>query len=175
MILNIFLTLIFICLAVWFADYAESKIDSPKEARFLRPLQDFIKLIFKRPIVAEKASKKLFFAMPIVIMTLTVSICSTLPIFEKSAIADLNLGVLYIISLLLLFGYSLIITGWAPNSHYTLLGSFRLINQLLVYTLIFSLILASLALSSSSLNIKDIVLAQQSPFVIVGMLKSKKG
>ncbi len=161
MILNFLFTLLFIIFSIWLIAYAESKIDSPKEANFFKVPKDLIKLMFKQMIIPSSASKKLFIMLPAAVITFTVTIYAVIPIKEDSVVADLNIGVLYTLSLLYLFGYSLILTGWSSSSRYALLGTFRLAGQLLIYIVVFGFILLSIVLCSGSFNIGDIVDAQK--------------
>ncbi len=161
MILNILFALLFIAVAVWLIAFAESKIDSPKEAAFFKAPADVLKLIFKRTIIPANASKKLFILLPVAVMTFAVSLYAVIPIKENTVIADLNIGVIYTLALLFLFGYSLMLTGWSSSSRYALLGTFRLAGQLLIYIIVFGFILASIVLSAASFNIEDIVMAQK--------------
>ncbi|MBR7159011.1 MAG: NADH-quinone oxidoreductase subunit H [Alphaproteobacteria bacterium] len=160
MILNLIFALLFIAVAIWIIAYAESKIDSPKEAAFFKAPLDLVKLIFKRTIIPSAASKKLFLMLPAAVITFAVALYAVIPIKDNIVIADLNIGVIYTLALLFLLGYSLILTGWSSSSRYALLGTFRLAGQLLIYIIVFGFILLSLVLSASSFNIGDIVEAQ---------------
>ena len=144
MILNLIFALLFIAVAIWIIAYAESKIDSPKEAAFFKAPLDLVKLIFKRTIIPSAASKKLFLMLPAAVITFAVALYAVIPIKDNIVIADLNIGVIYTLALLFLLGYSLILTGWSSSSRYALLGTFRLAGQLLIYIIVFGFILLSL-------------------------------
>jgi NADH-quinone oxidoreductase subunit H len=125
----------------------------------LQPIADAIKLLFKEPIIPSNADKVLFFLAPAITFTLSMIGWAVIPI-DEFVIADINVGVLYLLAISSLGVYGIIIAGWASNSKYAFLGAIRSAAQMISYEISIGITVASVLLVTQSMNLKQIVLAQ---------------
>jgi NADH-quinone oxidoreductase subunit H len=126
----------------------------------LQPIADAVKLLLKEDIIPDKADRLLFWLAPLVSVTMALLAYAALPIGPAFQIADLNIGLLFILAVSSLGIYGIVLGGWASNSHYSLLGALRSAAQLVSYETAAGLALISALLLAGSLSMKDIVLAQ---------------
>ena len=126
----------------------------------LQPIADAVKLLLKEDIVPDKADRLLFWLAPLVSVTMALLAYAALPIGPAFLIADLNIGLLFILAVSSLGIYGIVLGGWASNSHYSLLGALRSAAQLVSYETAAGLGLISALLLAGSLSMKDIVIAQ---------------
>jgi NADH-quinone oxidoreductase subunit H len=126
----------------------------------LQPIADAVKLLLKEDIIPEKADRLMFWFAPLVSVTMALLAYSALPIGPVFQIADLNIGLLFILAVSSLGIYGIVLGGWASNSHYSLLGALRSAAQLVSYETAAGLGLISVLLLAGSLSMKDIVQAQ---------------
>ena len=126
----------------------------------LQPIADAVKLLLKEDIIPEKADRLMFWLAPLVSVTMALLAYSALPIGPAFQIADLNIGLLFILAISSLGIYGIVLGGWASNSHYSLLGALRSAAQLVSYETAAGLGLVSVLLLAGSLSMKDIVQAQ---------------
>ncbi|QER42648.1 NADH-quinone oxidoreductase subunit NuoH [Thermodesulfobacterium sp. TA1] len=155
---------------VAFTTYAERKIIGRAQARFgpkevgphgiLQPLADFLKIFGKEDIIPQAAYKTVFKIAPVIVFAFTTVNLTVLPFEQGFILADLNIGVLFILASASLAVYGIILAGWASNSRYSFLGGLRSAAQVLSYEIALALSLASVVLMADSLKLNDIVLAQ---------------
>lgn len=126
----------------------------------LQPLADGLKLMLKEVIIPYNANKILFLLAPILTFTLALIGWAVIPLTENFVIADINVGVTYLLATSSLGVYGIIISGWASNSKYAFLGAIRSSAQMISYEVSIGLIIISVILCSGSLNLKEIVLSQ---------------
>jgi NADH-quinone oxidoreductase subunit H len=126
----------------------------------LQPIADAVKLLLKEDIIPEKADLLLFWFAPLLSVTMALVAYAALPIGPAFQIADLNIGLLFILAVSALGIYGIVFGGWASNSHYSLLGALRSAAQLVSYETAAGLGLVSALLLAGSLSMKDIVMAQ---------------
>jgi NADH-quinone oxidoreductase subunit H len=126
----------------------------------LQPIADAVKLLLKEDIIPENADRLMFWLAPLVSVTMALLAYAALPIGPAFQIADLNIGLLFILAISSLGIYGIVLGGWASNSHYSLLGALRSAAQLVSYETAAGLGLVSVLLLASSLSMKDIVQAQ---------------
>jgi NADH-quinone oxidoreductase subunit H len=126
----------------------------------LQPIADAVKLLLKEDIIPDKADRLLFWLAPLVSVTMALLAYAALPIGPAFQIADLNIGLLFILAVSSLGIYGIVLGGWASNSHYSLLGALRSAAQLVSYETAAGLGLISALLLAGSLSMKDIVFAQ---------------
>jgi NADH-quinone oxidoreductase subunit H len=126
----------------------------------LQPIADAVKLLLKEDIIPEKADKLMFWIAPIISVTMALLAYSAMPIGPAFQIADLNVGLLFILAVSSLGIYGIVLGGWASNSHYSLLGALRSAAQLVSYETAAGLGLVSALLLAGSLSLKEIVQAQ---------------
>lgn len=126
----------------------------------LQGLADGLKLVFKEIIIPEGANYYLFLFAPVLALVLALSSWSVLPVCSFSMIADINCGVLFLILISSLNVYPIMLSGWASNSQYGLLGSVRSISQMISYEIPLSMSILPIVAYSSSLNLSTIVFLQ---------------
>jgi NADH-quinone oxidoreductase subunit H len=134
----------------------------------LQPIADAVKLLLKEDIIPEKADRLMFWFAPLVSVTMALLAYSALAIGPAFQIADLNIGLLFILAISSLGIYGIVLGGWASNSHYSLLGALRSAAQLVSYETAAGLALISVLLLAGSLSMKDIVQAQSDQGVWFG-------
>ena len=127
----------------------------------LQSLADALKYIFKEIIIPASSNKIIFILAPIVTMTLALIAWAVIPFSENFVLADINVGILYIFAVSSLGVYGIIMGGWASNSKYPFLGSIRSAAQMVSYEVSIGIIIINVLLCVGSLNLSDIVLAQQ--------------
>lgn len=127
----------------------------------LQPLADGLKLMFKEVIIPQNANKILFLLSPIITFTLALIGWAVVPFCEKFYIANINVGVTYLLATSSLGVYGIIISGWSSNSKYAFLGAIRSSAQMISYEVSIGLIIITVILLVGSLNLGDIVMAQQ--------------
>lgn len=127
----------------------------------LQGLADGVKLVLKEVIIPEGANYYLFLFAPVLALVLALVSWSVLPVCSFSMIADINCGVLFLILISSLNVYPIMLSGWASNSQYGLLGSVRSISQIISYEIPFSMALLPIIAYSNSLNLTTIVLLQE--------------
>ena len=133
----------------------------------LQTLADALKYIFKEIIIPASADKIVFILAPIVTMTLALVVWAVIPFSEKMIISDINVGILYVFAISSLGVYGIILGGWASNSKYPFLGSLRSAAQMISYEVSIGIIIINVLLCVGSLNLKDIVLAQEKLWFVI--------
>ncbi|MBM3579259.1 MAG: NADH-quinone oxidoreductase subunit NuoH [Alphaproteobacteria bacterium] len=136
----------------------------------LQPLADGLKLMLKEVIIPTNANKVLFFLAPIITFVLALIGWAVIPFSEKFVIADLNIGIMYLLAASSLGVYGIIIAGWASNSKYAFLGAIRSSAQMISYEVSIGLIIISVVLLVGSMRLNDIVLAQREHWFVLPML-----
>ena len=133
----------------------------------LQSLADALKYIFKEIIIPASSNKIIFILAPIITMTLALIAWAVIPFGENQVLADINVGILYIFAVSSLGVYGIIMGGWASNSKYPFLGSIRSAAQMVSYEVSIGIIIINVLLCVGSLNLSDIVLAQQNIWFII--------
>jgi len=130
-------------------------------------LADALKYIFKEIIIPASSNKIIFILAPIVTMTLALIAWAVIPFSEDYVLADINVGILYIFAISSLGVYGIIMGGWASNSKYPFLGSIRSAAQMVSYEVSIGVIIINVLLCVGSLNLNDIVLAQEKIWFVI--------
>ena len=130
-------------------------------------LADALKYMFKEIIIPASANKIIFILAPIVTMTLALAAWAAIPFSEKFVLANINVGILYLFAISSLGVYGIIMGGWASNSKYPFLGSIRSAAQMVSYEVSIGIIIINVLLCVGSLNLTDIVLAQEKIWFII--------
>ena len=130
-------------------------------------LADALKYLFKEIIIPASSNKIIFILAPIVTMTLALVAWAVIPFSEDFVLANINVGILYIFAVSSLGVYGIIMGGWASNSKYPFLGSIRSAAQMVSYEVSIGIIIINVLLCVGSLNLSDIVLAQEKIWFIV--------
>ena len=126
----------------------------------LTPIADAVKLIFKEIIRPTAANKPLFFLGPIMTIMPALAAWVVIPFGPEVALANINAGLLFLMAITSLEVYGVIIAGWASNSKYAFLGALRASAQMVSYEIAMGFALVVVLMVSASLNMSDIVLAQ---------------
>ena len=130
-------------------------------------IADALKYMFKEIIIPASANKVIFIFAPIVTLTLALIGWAVIPFSETWVLADINVGILYLFAISSLGVYGIIMGGWASNSKYPFLGAIRSAAQMVSYEVSIGLIIINVLLCVGSLNLKDIVLAQQKIWFVI--------
>lgn len=137
----------------------------------LQPLADGVKLFSKEMVIPNHVSIILYFFAPILALTLALAVWGLMPLSKSSVISDLNLGILLIFALSSIGVYAILMSGWSSNSKYAFLGSLRAAAQMISYEVSIGLIIISVILCCGSLNLFNIIHAQeQSVWFIIPLL-----
>ncbi len=126
----------------------------------LQSFADLLKFVFKEPVIPASADKVVFFIAPLVTSVLALSAWVVIPINAGWALADINVGVLYIFAISSLGVYGIIMAGWASNSKYAFLGALRSAAQMVSYEVSIGFVIITVLLCVGSLNLSDVVTAQ---------------
>jgi len=171
MLLKIIIVVSVIMLHVTYATYFERKSIGHMQVRLgpmrvgphglLQPIADFIKLFFKEDIIPAKADKPVFFLAPVVSVFAAMSSLAVIPFFEGFVIADINIGLLYVFAMSSLGAYGVVLAGWSSGSKYSFLGGLRASAQVISYEIALGLSLVGVMMMAGSLNLTEIVKAQQ--------------
>ena len=133
-------------------------------------LADALKYIFKEIIIPASANKIIFILAPIVTMTLALISWAVIPFSEEYVLANINVGILYLFAVSSLGVYGIIMGGWASNSKYPFLGAIRSAAQMVSYEVSIGVIIINVLLCVGSLNLTDIVMAQENLWFILPLL-----
>jgi NADH-quinone oxidoreductase subunit H len=126
----------------------------------LQSFADLLKFVFKEPIIPASADKVVFFLAPLVTSVLALSAWVVIPLAPGWALANINVGVLYIFAISSLGVYGIIMAGWASNSKYAFLGALRSAAQMVSYEVSIGFVIITVLLCVGSLNLSDVVTAQ---------------
>lgn len=126
-----------------------------------QPLADVFKLLLKEIIIPQNANRFLFLLAPILSVAPAFAAWAVIPADDWLVLADINAGLLYVLAMTSLGVYGLIVAGWASNSKYAFLGALRSTAQMVSYEIAMGFSLIGVLLLAGSLNLSEIVLAQQ--------------
>ena len=130
----------------------------------LQSFADMLKFVLKEPIIPSKSDKFVFLLAPIVTTVLALAAWAVVPIDKGWAVADINVGILYILAISSLEVYGIIMGGWASNSKYPFLGALRSAAQMISYEVSIGFVIVTVLLLVGSLNLTDIVMAQKGDY-----------
>jgi NADH-quinone oxidoreductase subunit H len=127
----------------------------------LQTFADLLKFVFKEVIIPDTANKGVFLLAPLVSSMLALAAWAVVPVAEGWAIADINVGILYLFAISSLGVYGIIMGGWASNSKYPFLGALRSAAQMVSYEVSIGFVIITVLLCVGSLNLTDVVLSQK--------------
>ncbi len=178
MIAKSLLVLVVLLTYVAFALLADRKIWAAVQLRrgpnvvgpfgLLQSFADLLKFVLKEPVIPAGASKAVFLLAPIVTATLALAGWAVVPVADGWAVADLNVGILYVFAISSLGVYGVIMGGWASNSKYPFLGALRSAAQMVSYEVSIGFVIITVLLCAGSLNLNDIVKAQDTQYGLFG-------
>ncbi len=170
-ILEIVVIVVPIMLAVAYLTLAERKVIGYIQVRIgpnrvgprglLQPIADGLKLALKEIIIPSRANRFLFLMAPLLALAPALAAWAVIPFDDGMILADINAGLLYVLALTSLSVYGIIIAGWASNSKYAFLGAMRSAAQMVAYEIAMGFALVGVLMAAGSLNLGDIVRAQQ--------------
>jgi NADH-quinone oxidoreductase subunit H len=162
--------LVSVLLVVAYLIYADRKIWAAVQMRrgpnvvgpfgLLQSFADLLKFVFKEVVIPDGANKGVFVIAPLVTSVLALSAWAVIPLDKGWAIANINVGILYLFAISSLGVYGVIMGGWASNSKYPFLAALRSAAQMVSYEVSIGFIIITVLLCAGSLNLQDIVLAQ---------------
>lgn len=167
-------------LAIAYLTYAERKVIAAMQMRkgpnvvgpfgLLQPIADGLKLLLKETIIPAGANRIVFVLAPMVTFILALVAWAVIPFGPGVVLADINVGILYLFAISSLGVYGIIMAGWASNSRYAFLGALRSAAQMVSYEVSIGFVIITVLLCVGSLNLSDIVLAQQNLWFAVPLL-----
>jgi NADH-quinone oxidoreductase subunit H len=165
-------------IAVAYYIYADRKIWAAVQLRrgpnvvgawgLLQSFADMLKFVLKEPTIPDSANKGVFLLAPLVTAVLALGAWAVIPVADGWAISNLNVGVLYIFAISSLGVYGIIMGGWASNSKYPFLAALRSAAQMVSYEVSIGFVIITVLLCAGSLNLNDIVKAQDTNLGIFG-------
>jgi NADH-quinone oxidoreductase subunit H len=172
------LLLVALLIAVSYIIYADRKIWAAVQLRrgpnvvgpwgLLQSFADLLKFVLKEPVIPSSANKGLFLLAPLITCILALAVWAVIPMSEGLAIANINVGILYIFAISSLGVYGVIIGGWASNNKYAFLSALRSAAQMVSYEVSIGFVIVTVLLCAGSLNLTDIVKAQESKWGMLG-------
>jgi NADH-quinone oxidoreductase subunit H len=130
----------------------------------LQSFADLLKFVLKEPTIPDGANKGVFLLAPLVTCVLALAAWAVIPVNAKWVIADINVGILYIFAISSLMVYGVIMAGWASNSKYPFLAALRSAAQMVSYEVSIGFVIITVLLCVGSLNLSQIVAAQNGRF-----------
>ena len=179
MIINIVIILIKVAIVIGvtllhvaYATYWERKVIAHMQLRLgprevgpfglFQPFADGIKLFFKEDIIPANSDKPIFYLAPVIFFVSALTSLSVLPFFEGFVVANINVGLLFLLGMSSLGAYGIVMSGWSSGSKYSFLGGLRSASQVISYEIAMGLSLVGVMIMAGSLNLTEIVEAQAS-------------
>jgi len=167
-------------IGVAYLTYAERKVLAAVQLRkgpnvtgpfgLWQPFADAIKMLFKETIIPDGSNRFLFLFAPVITFGLAIIAWAVIPVNDHWAIANINVGMLYLFAISSLGVYGVIIAGWASNSKFAFLGAMRAAAQMVSYEVSIGLVILSVLVCAGSLNLNAIVLAQRHIWFAIPLL-----
>ena len=172
------LMLVALLIFIAYALYADRKVWAAVQLRrgpnvvgpwgLFQSFADLLKFVLKEPIIPAPANKGMFLLAPLLMCTLSLAAWAVIPLNTGWAIADINVGVLYIFAISSLGVYGVIMGGWASNSKYPFLGALRSAAQMVSYEVSIGFVIVTVLMCAGTLNLSAIVEAQNTGLGILG-------
>src|SRR5215207_8475564 len=172
------LMLVALLIFIAYALYADRKVWAAVQLRrgpnvvgpwgLLQSFADLLKFVLKEPVIPASANKGLFLLAPLLTAVLALASWGVIPLADGWAIANINVGILYIFAISSLGVYGIIIGGWASNSKYPFLGALRSAAQMVSYEVSLGFVIVTVLMCAGSLNLSRIVMAQDTALGLLG-------
>lgn len=127
----------------------------------LQSFADGLKVFLQETIIPSAANKGIFLLAPIITFTVALAAWAVIPFWDGGVVADINVGLLYILAISSLGVYGVVMSGWASNSKYPFFSAMRAAAQMISYEVSIGFILVCVVLWSKSFNMSEIVMAQK--------------
>jgi NADH-quinone oxidoreductase subunit H len=170
--------LVILLILVAFLLYADRKVWAAVQMRrgpnvvgpwgLLQSFADLLKFVFKEPIIPAGANKGIFLIAPLITAGLALSAWAVIPVAKGWEVANLNVGILYVFAISSLQVYGVIMAGWASNSKYAFLAALRSAAQMVSYEVSIGFVIITVLLCAGSLNLGEIIAAQDGPLGLFG-------
>ncbi|HAD32688.1 MULTISPECIES: NADH-quinone oxidoreductase subunit NuoH [unclassified Methylophaga] len=168
---KILLIVAILMLAVAYLTLAERKVIGYIQMRIgpnrvgprglLQPIADGLKLLLKEIILPTRSNLYLFVLAPVLAIGPALAAWAVIPFDAGMVLADINAGLLYVLAITSMGVYGIVIAGWASNSRYAFLGAMRSAAQVVSYEIAMGFALVGVLIAAGSLNLSEIVMAQQ--------------
>src|SRR6202048_3453844 len=178
MVAQSLLLLVILLIAIAYVLYADRKIWAAVKLRrgpnvvgpwgLLQSFADLLKFVVKEPSTPAGANKGIFLLAPLVTCVLALAAWAVIPVNAGWAIANINVGILYVFAISSLMVYGTIMAGWASNSKYPFLSALRSAAQMVSYEVSIGFVIITVLLCVGSLNLTAIVEAQNSKWGMFG-------
>ncbi|MEO5341192.1 MAG: NADH-quinone oxidoreductase subunit NuoH [Magnetococcus sp. MYC-9] len=169
-----------VMIAVSYYTLAERKVIGAMQVRLgpnragffgvLQPFADAIKLFCKETLIPQGAKRAVFFLAPALTLVPALLMWAVVPFSPELILADVNVGILYVLAISSLGVYGVLMSGWSSNSRYAFLGSMRSAGQMISYEVSMGFTLIPVIMLSGSLSLKDVVESQRYMWNIVPLL-----
>jgi len=133
----------------------------------LQAIADVVKILTKEDIVPKKADRFVFWLAPLVVLVPVLMVFAVVPLQNGAILADLNIGILYIVALSSIASIGIFMAGWGSNNKYSLIGAMRDVAQLISYEIPLVLSIVGVILVAGSLSLTEIIRAQSVPFILL--------
>lgn len=133
----------------------------------LQPIADLLKLLTKEDIIPREADRLAFTLVPIVMVMPVILVMAVVPFARNTYLADLNIGVLYIVAVTSVSTLGIFMAGWSSGNRYAMFGAMRGVAMLISYEIPTVLSLVGVVMITGSMRLTDVVNAQAIPFIMV--------
>ena len=133
----------------------------------LQAIADFIKVLLKESIMPANADKLVHWLAPVIVFAPAVMVFAVVPFADGALLADLNVGILFVVAIGSLSTVGVFMAGWGSSNKYSLLGAMRNVAAVVSYEIPILLTIASVVLITGTLSLNQIILAQDIPFILL--------
>lgn len=133
----------------------------------LQPVADAIKVLIKEDIIPAKGDKLVYWLAPVVAFVPALMVFAVVPFQDGALLADLNIGILYVVAISSVSVVGVFMAGWSSNNKYSLLGAMRAVSQVVSYEIPLGLSILGVVVLTGSLSLNSIVEAQDIPFILL--------
>ncbi len=133
----------------------------------LQAIADFIKVLLKESIMPANADKLVYWLAPVIVFAPAVMVFAVVPFADGALLADLNVGILFVVAIGSLSTVGVFMAGWGSSNKYSLIGAMRNVAAVVSYEIPILLTIASVVLITGTLSLNQIILAQDIPFILL--------